>query len=168
MTLSALAEFEPPTASPNRTVAAASKELNELRMSLPETAPRNWCGVTLSRAEPLRQAHLLFSHVLRVSAAFALRCFARLRSDGLLEPIDASGGENAFGRPSWRRTQVLPGPRRDLPEFLRSMERPVRLAEHLAREQYQIGLIIADNLVFCDTKRRWTSGPDKIIDGRAA
>ena len=44
---------------PKRRSLQPSKELNELRMSLPETAPRTGRGVTLSRAEPLRQAHLL-------------------------------------------------------------------------------------------------------------
>ena len=39
MTLSAFAEVGKPRESVNATVAAASKELNELRMALPETAP---------------------------------------------------------------------------------------------------------------------------------
>ena len=39
MTLSAFAEVGKPKESVNATVAAASKELNELRMALPETAP---------------------------------------------------------------------------------------------------------------------------------
>jgi hypothetical protein len=39
MTLSAFAEVGTPTESANATVAAASKELNELRMALPEMAP---------------------------------------------------------------------------------------------------------------------------------
>jgi hypothetical protein len=39
MTLSAFAEVGKPKESANATVAAANKELNELRMALPETAP---------------------------------------------------------------------------------------------------------------------------------
>src|ERR1700722_5851069 len=66
MTLSAFAEVGKPTESVNATVAAASKELNELRMGTPETTPRNRRGVTLSRAEALRQAHPLSSYVLSV------------------------------------------------------------------------------------------------------
>jgi hypothetical protein len=71
----------------------------------------------------------------------------RLRSDGFLDPIGGRGRENTFGRSSWRRTQVLPEPGRDQPECLRSTEWPVGIAQHLAREQHQIGLIIADDLV---------------------
>src|SRR5882757_6785199 len=137
MTLSAYAEFGAPTESPNARVAAASKELNELRMSLPETAPRNRRGVTLSRAEPRRQAHLLSLHVLSVASCWG-GASGRLRSDGLLDPIGGRGRENAFGTSRGRRAQVLPGPRRALAEFLRSTERPIGLAEHLAREEHQI------------------------------
>jgi hypothetical protein len=52
MTLSAFAEVGPPTESVNATVAAASKELNELRMVLPETAPE--IGAASHYREPNR------------------------------------------------------------------------------------------------------------------
>jgi hypothetical protein len=42
--------------SPRAIVVAVSHEMDELRMSLPNTAPWTGRGVSLSRAAPLRQA----------------------------------------------------------------------------------------------------------------
>ena len=122
MTLSAFAEVGKPKESVNATVAAASKELNELRMALPETAPE--IGVASHYREQKHSDKRIssprtFFLPRYFSAALAIPRFARLRSEGLLSPIGQSGRDYAFGRPTRRRAQILPRPRRGLPEFLR-------------------------------------------------
>jgi hypothetical protein len=81
MTLSAYAEFGAPTESPNARVAAASKELNELRMSLPE--PHPGIGVAShyreqNRADKRISSPCTFFLSRHVRAAPAFCCFGSL------------------------------------------------------------------------------------------
>src|SRR5271170_4788894 len=63
------------------------------------------------------------------------------RANRLGHAIAVSGGGGPFGRPARRGAQILPRPRRDLPELLGGVKRPIGVAQHLAREQHEVGLI---------------------------
>ena len=80
MTLSAFAEVGKPKESVNATVAAASKELNELRMALPETAPE--IGVASHYREQKHSDKRISSpctfFLSHVGAALAFRGFGSL------------------------------------------------------------------------------------------
>ena len=53
----------------------------------------------------------------------------------------------ALRRAGRRGAQILRRPRHGAPEFLRGVQRPIRLAKQLAREQNKIGLARADDLI---------------------
>ena len=101
-------------------------------MPLPQTAPTE-----RARHQPIASRTAPPSGSLPISHE-ATVCLTRSA---------AADVASAFGRPARRRAQILPRPRRDLPEFLRGVQRPVGVAQHLAREQHDIGLIVADDLV---------------------
>ena len=63
------------------------------------------------------------------------------------DTVAVNGCGRPFGRPARRCSQILSRPRRDLPEFLRGVKGPVGIAQHLARQQHEVGLIVADDLV---------------------
>src|ERR1700722_8017780 len=132
MTLWAFAAVGPATWSPKAIVAAVSHETNKLRMSLPNSAPWTGRDVSLSRAGPLRQA------------TFERRS---LGSYGLFDAVAGGHGGRAFGCIARRRAQILRWPGRKLPEFLRSTQRPIGVAQHFAGKQHDIGLIVADDLI---------------------
>src|SRR3984957_130874 len=132
MTLWAFAAVGPATSSPKAIVAAVSHETDELRMSLPNTAPSTGRGASLPRAGSLRQA------------AFESR---RLGSEGLLDAVAGGRRGRTLGRIARRSTQILRWPRGNLPEFLRGMQRPIGVAQHFAGEQHDIGLLVADDLI---------------------
>ncbi len=63
------------------------------------------------------------------------------------DAIAGRGRGRPFGSPARSSAQILPRPRRDLPEFPRRMQRPIGVAQHLPGKQHDISLVVADDLV---------------------
>jgi hypothetical protein len=155
--------------NPKTIVAADNHETNELRISVPiGPQVRARCQLIASGTAPPSLSTLSFrpSFACRQPAGTIRLC--RSRTGSLLEAITGNGRRFTFGCAARRGAQILHWPRRDLLKFLRGVQRPIGVAQHLAGEHQQISLIIADNLVLTDRKRQERSGPDKLIDGRAA
>ena len=59
----------------------------------------------------------------------------------------------ALRRAGRRGSKILRRPRQGLPEFASGAQRPIGLAQKLAREQHKVGLTSADNLIGLGRRR---------------